>query len=212
MTKTKKKPLTLIIYILCFFAVWTVFELFIKDNINSQIIRSGVIKTVVWTLPAMILIHGFRDNVEIGLEEMFTTRVRWWRYLWVYALLAAWVMIGGLVRHNGLSFGLTPSELVTVLFVGITEEMVFRGWLLNVMVYDMPRWLAIILNTVLFLLIHFPRLIQEGVLLNTFTSFDFIGLIALGVIFSVSFLRSKNILIPITVHMFYDFMVFLFLT
>ena len=210
MTESKKKNLAVIGYCLCLFAVWTVFELFIKDHIGSQLIKE-VIKTAVWVFPAMFFIHKFHDTVQIGLNEMFVTKVKWWRYLWVYALLAVWVLLGGF-RPGGLSFTLDLDALIIVLFVGITEEMVFRGWLLNATVKDMPKWLAILINAVLFLLIHFPRLIQEGILISTFTSFNFIGLVALSVIFSVSFLKSKNILIPITLHMFYDLMAFVFLS
>jgi len=208
-TRTKKKYLALIIYCLCFYAVWTVFELYLKSNIGSQIIRSGVIKPLVWVLPAMLLVHQFRDTVQIGLKEMFVTKVKWWRYLWVYALLAAWVLLGGL--RYGLSFALDPDSLIIVLFVGITEEMAFRGWLLNATVKELPAWLAVTLNALLFLAIHFPRWIHEGIFVSTFASFNFAGIVALSVIFSVSFLKSKNILIPVTMHMFYDLLMFLFL-
>ena len=210
-TIAHKKNITLIVYCICFFAIWTVFELFVKDSINSQLIKSGVIKTAVWTLPAMLLIHSFHENVQIGLKEMFITKVKLWRYLWIYVLLAVWVLSGGLLRPDGLSFSIEPNALIIVLFVGITEEMVFRGWLLNAMVEDIPVWLAIAINAALFLLIHFPRWIQEGILLSTFTSFEFISIVALSVIFSLSFLRSKNILIPISMHMLYDLMIFVFL-
>jgi len=210
-TQTKKKYITLIIYCLCFFVVWSIFELNNKFYIASVLINSGVIKTAVWTLPAILLILKFHDTVQIGLKEMFTTKVKWPRYLWVYALLIVWVLLGGFFRPGGLSFSLDFNALIIVLFVGVTEEMVFRGWLLNAMLKDMPHWLAILINSVLFLLIHFPRLIREDILISTFTSFNFIGLIALSVIFSVSFLKSKNILIPITMHMLYDLMMFVFL-
>jgi membrane protease YdiL (CAAX protease family) len=160
----------------------------------------------------MILINKFRDTVQIGLKEMFSIKVKWWRYLWVYALLAVWVLLGGLTHPGGLSFALGFDELIIVLFVGITEEMVFRGWLLNAMVKDMSQWLAILINATLFLLIHFPRLIMEDALISAFTSFNFIGLVVLSFIFSVSFLKSKSILVPITMHMFYDLMMFVFLS
>ena len=207
--KAVKKNIALIIYIMCFFAIWTAFELLIKDHIGSQFIKSGLIKTAVWMLPAMLLVYKFQDTVQIGLKEMFVTKVKWWRYLWVYALLAVWVLLGGL--RGGLSFAIAPDTLIIVLFVGITEEMVFRGWLLNATVKDMPKWLAILINAILFLVIHFPRLIQEGTLISTFTSFNFIGLMALSAIFSISFLKSKNLFIPITMHMLYDLMAFVFL-
>jgi len=209
MAQTKKKYLALTIYCLCFYAIWTVFELFIKVNISSQFLKTGIIKTAVWVLPAMLLVHKFHDTVQIGLKEMFVTKVKWWRYLWIYALLAVWVLLGGL--RSGFFFSLEPDALIIVFFVGITEEMVFRGWLLNATVKDMPKWLAVLINAVLFLCIHFPRLIQEGVLLSTFTSYNFIGLLALSAIFSVSFLKSKNLFIPITMHMIYDLLAFVFL-
>ena len=210
MSQTKKKYLSLVIYTLCFYAVWMVFELYIKGNIGSQLIKTGVIKTAVWVLPAMWLVYQFRGTVQIGLKEMFVTKVKWWRYLWVYALLAVWVLLGG-IRYGGLSFDLTPDVLIITLFVGITEEMVFRGWLLNATVKELPTWAAVLINAVLFLAIHFPRWIQEGIFISTFTSLNFIGIVLLSVIFSLSFLKSKNLLIPITMHMLYDLMIFVLL-
>lgn len=211
MMKTKKKYLVLIIYCLCFYAIWTVFELHIKSNISSQIIKTVIVKNAVWTLPAVLLVHIFRDSVQIKLKEMFVTKVKWWRYLWVYALLAAWVLLGGLFQSGGLSFVIDPDAMIVVLFVGITEEMVFRGWLLNATVKDMPQWLAILLNAAMFLAIHFPRWVQEDIFISTFVSFNFIGLVILSAIFSIAFLRSKNILIPITMHMLYDLLMFVLL-
>ena len=210
MSQTKKKYLSLIIYTLCFYAIWTAFELYIKGSIGSQLLKTGVIKTTVWVLPAMLFVYKFRGTVQIGLKEMFITKVKWWRYLWVYVLLAVWVSLGG-IRYGGLSFNLNPDALIIVLFVGITEEMAFRGWLLNATVKDMPAWAAILINAVLFLAIHFPRWIQEGIFTSTFTSLNFIGIILLSVIFSISFLKSKNLLIPITMHMLYDLMIFVLL-
>ena len=207
---TKRKNLTLTVYCLCFFGIWTVFEFCVKPNIASQLIKSGVIKTVVWVLPAMLLVHKFRDTVQIGLKEMFVTKVKWWRYLWVYALLIAWVLLGGL-RSDGLSFVIDPDTLLIVLFVGITEEMVFRGWLLNATAGELPGWLAILINAAMFLLIHFPRFVQEGILISSFTSFNFVGLLVLGAIFGAAFLKSKNIMVPVTMHMVYDFVLIAFL-
>ena len=211
MTQTKKKYYALIVYCLCFYAIWTVFELWVKTNISSQFLKSGVIKTAVWVLPAVLLVYKFHDTVKIGLKEMFITKVKWWRYLWVYALLVIWVLLGGFFHPGGLSFVITLNSLIIVLFVGITEEMVFRGWLLNATVNEIPQWVAILINAALFLAIHFPRWIQEGIFISSFVSFNFIGIIVLSVIFSVSFLKSKNILIPITMHMLYDLAMFMFL-
>jgi len=210
MTRIQKKYTILILYCLCFFAVWTVFELFIKPQIDSQLLRTVVIKNTVWVLPAMLLVHALSGDVQVGLKEMFVTKVKWWRYLWVYALLAVWALLGGIFQPGGLTFELTFNELVIVLFVGITEEMVFRGWLLNATVKYLPPWLAILINAVLFMVIHFPRFIMEGTFIHEFTSFANVGLMVFSAILSISFLKSKNLLIPITMHMLYDLLMFVF--
>ena len=212
MTRIKKKYLILTIYCICFFAVWTVFELCIKPQIDSQLLRTAVIKNIVWVLPAMLLVHALRDDVQVGLKEMFVAKVKWWRYLWVYALLAGWALLGGILQPGGLVFEFSTDELVMVLFVGITEEMVFRGWLLNATVKDLPPWLAILINSVLFVLIHFPRYIQEGIFIYAFTSLAVVGLMIWSAIVSLSFLKSKNLLIPITMHMLYDFLAMAMIT
>lgn len=209
MTQTKKKYITLIIYCVCFYAIWALFVFRFEGTMFS--LWSGIIKTVVWVLPAMLLVHRFRDSVQISLKEMFTTKVNLFEHLWVYAVLVIWVLLGGIFQPGGFSFVIELDSMIIVLFVGITEEMVFRGWLLNATVDRMPQWLAIAINAILFLLIHFPRWISEGVFIGLITSFNFVGIIVLSVLFSHSFLKSRNILIPVTMHMLYDLMVFVLL-
>jgi len=209
MTQKKKKYIALIIYSLCFYAIWAVYVMCAEESIGS--VWSGLIKTTVWVLPAMLLVHKFRDSVQISLKEMFTAKVKFHQYVWVYALLAIWVLLGGFFHSGGLSFVIDFDSMVIVLFVGITEEMVFRGWLLNATIDDMPQWAALAINSAMFLAIHFPRWIQEGIFAGLFTSFSFVGIVALGAIFGISFIKSRNILIPVTMHMLYDLMMFVLL-
>lgn len=65
------------------------------------------------------------------------------------------------------------SDLIIVLFVGITEEMVFRGWLLNATVNEKKKWVSVIVNSLMFLFIHFPNWIHEGHLVENFQNFWF---------------------------------------
>jgi membrane protease YdiL (CAAX protease family) len=43
-----------------------------------------------------------------------------------------------------------------VLFEGVTEEIVFRGFLLNALLKKVKLFFAIIINQIMFLIIHFP--------------------------------------------------------
>lgn len=214
----QKKKSVLIIYIIVFYFVWTVFEFFIKDaidslipnNVLSQIVKSGIIKNLVWTVPAFILISKF--CVCITLKEMFTTRVNALKYLPLFILFTVYLLVGAILEKRGLAlakdFG--ADEIIIVLFVGLTEEMVFRGWLLNATITEENKWKCIIVNAVMFLVIHFPSWIYNGVFIRNFEEFGFVSVVVLSAIFSLTFMKSRNILIPITLHMYWDMLMFMF--
>lgn len=214
----QKKKSVLIIYIIVFYFVWTVFEFFIKDaidslipnNVLSQIVKSGIIKNLVWTVPAFILISKF--YVSITLKEMFTTKVNALKYLPLFILFTVYLLVGAIWEKGELvlakDFG--TDEIIIVLFVGLTEEMVFRGWLLNATITEENKWKCIIVNAVMFLVIHFPSWIHKGIFISSFTGFGFVSVVVLSVIFSMTFMKSRNILIPITLHMYWDLLMFMF--
>lgn len=216
----KRKKVVLIIYIIIFYSVWTIFERFGRDIIDknieaefiSQIVKSGLIKNLIWTLPAVLLIYHFRSDVYITLKEMVSTKVNWLKYLPVFAIFTVWILMGSILQNGKLeivsSFGM--NEVIIVAFVGLTEEMVFRGWLLNATICEDRKWGGILLNAILFLIIHFPIWIHKGIFLSSFADFSFLGIIALSIIFSLTFIKSKNILIPIALHMYWDLLMFMF--
>ena len=220
--KTEKKPKIpiIIIYSLVFYALWALWELFGRSAVGSvvsnefllEFITEGIIKVSVWVLPAVCLVRYFRDEVYIGLKDMFTNRVKLFKYIPVYLVFTAYSIIPVIITKGGLviSDSFSYAKLIGILFVGITEEMVFRGWLLNVTVSEKRKWLPIIINAVMFLLIHFPIWIKSGVFIDSFTSLNFLSVPILSVIFSWSFIKSKNIWIPITLHMYWDLLTDLF--
>lgn len=209
----------LLVYVLVFYGLWTVWEFFaspfisstVKNEYIAQFIKSGIIKNIVWTLPAFFLISHFKDSVYIGLKDMFTTRVILLKYLPIFALFTVHLLVGAVLRNGriAISKAFAPSDLIIVLFVGITEETVFRGWLLNAVFDEKHKWKYIIINAIMFLLIHFPKWIHTGAFFENIQNFGFIGIIVLSIIFSWTFIKSKNIIIPITLHMYWDLLVFM---
>lgn len=217
----KKKKIVLTIYTIIFYAIWATFELVVKDILNNsiknevlcQLLKSGIIKNLVWTFPAILLIQNFKSDVYITLREMFSTKVNWLKYLPIFAVFTVYVLAGSILNNGTMKivsdFGI--DEIIIVLFVGLTEEMVYRGWLLNATIREEKKWLYIIINAIMFLAIHFPVWIHTGVFFSAFTSLQFLEVIALSVIFSYTFIKSRNILVPITLHMYYDLLVFMFI-
>ena len=208
----------LVIYVLAFYGLWTVWELWgrsfistwVQNEYISQFIKSGVIKNTVWTLPAIILIRHFEADMNVGLKEMFTTRVQFIKYLPIYALLTVYLLAGAVLQKGRIAISETfgSSDLIIVLFVGITEEMVFRGWLLNATMGE-KNWIPVIINSIMFLFIHFPNWIHAGIFIENFLNLSFLSPVILGVIFGWTFIKSKNILIPISLHMYWDLLMFL---
>ncbi|MDR3277585.1 MAG: CPBP family intramembrane metalloprotease [Oscillospiraceae bacterium] len=203
---------TLILYCLCFYALWICFEFLLKPHIASAVIKTAVIKNAVWTLPACLLIHRYSNSVAITLREMFTRRVNWLRYLPVFALFAAYLFAGNMLLNGkiALSGAFSFDDAVSVLFVGLTEELVFRGWLLNAAAPGKNKRAAIAVNALMFLLIHIPSWIHRGELITNLQSFGFVSILVLSVVFSVTFLKSRSILIPAALHMFWDLIMLLF--
>lgn len=177
----------------------------------SQLIKSGVIKNIVWTLPAILLIKYFENDIYVSLRDMFTVNERLLKYLLIFFFFTAYLLIGAFWGKGKISVSDTFGwdNLIIVIFVGITEEMVFRGWLLNAMVGEKKKWVPVIINSLLFLFIHFPKWIYDGNLAANFRNLSFLSPIILSMIFSWGFIKSRNILIPILLHMYWDLLMFM---
>ena len=219
MTKEKKISV-MTIYIIIFYAIWIVFELIIKDFLDSvivnvnlcQFVKSGIIKNIVWTFPAIMLVKHYKNDVSISLKEMFDIRCNWIKYLPIFALFTIYLLVGALLLNGEIAIvdEFDIDKIIIVLFVGLTEEMVFRGWLLNATIQEDKKWKGIIINAIMFVVIHFPIWIHDGIFISCFTEFTFLSVLVLSVIFSWTFIKSRNILIPITLHMYWDLLVFMF--
>ncbi|UOO37764.1 CPBP family intramembrane metalloprotease [Oscillospiraceae bacterium CM] len=213
---------TLIIYCIVFYTLWAFVELIITPQISlldndlfETIIKTVLIKNIVWTGPAFLLIKYFKDDVYVSLKDMFFNTVNWLKYLPVFAFFTIYILVASCLLHGGIfvSPDFTYSTLIIVLFVGISEELVFRGWLLNATVKGCSKkqmWLMLILNAMLFLFIHFPIWIYEKTLFTNFKNMGFLCIIVLGIVFGRAFIKTKNIMVPISLHMYWDFLMFIF--
>ncbi|MBD5525800.1 MAG: hypothetical protein HDR04_15555 [Lachnospiraceae bacterium] len=100
----------LIIYVIVFYSIWTVWEFWIKTFISnifaneciSQLIKSGIIKNLVWTFPAILLVQYFKSDVCIPLKEMFSTKVNWLKYLPIYIFFTVYILAGAILKNGGV--------------------------------------------------------------------------------------------------------------
>ena len=205
-------PFKICIYLIIFFAVWSIRELVIQplfltpmDGIAEAAVGS-IIKLLVWTVPAALLIKHYHSDMWISLRDMFTTKPTWFSDAPIL-LLVFIPILQALFTHGTISISPTfePVRLIgAVIFVGITEEMVFRGLLLNTFLKKMDMKRAIGLNEVLFVLIHYPIWIYNGMNLTAILSAS-VSVFFIGAFFSYSFIRTRNIIVPIILHMMWNF-------
>lgn len=218
MTTTHKqvpnKVITL--YLLVFFLWWSIFELsgihFFASPL-AQKLASSIIKFSTWTVPAFFLMKKYSDSLYLPLNSLVKTKFNFRPCALILLLMLGYVLVGSWLQKGQLQFNqsLNPYELIdTFFFVGITEEIVFRGWLLNALMVKTSKTKAILFSSFLFLFIHFPIWLKTDSFIQNLTSGAFFNVLVLSAIYSITFLKSKNILVPILLHMIWNLSVLLF--
>lgn len=215
----KRVPISvLVLYSILFYLAWTLYEFLLRpylDSVQSEalstLLKDGLVKNIVWTVPALILIVKNGGRLFADLKEMFTFKKEDAKYLFVFLFFTVYLLLNLVIHGSRIEISDTfcLSDIIVVLFVGVTEELVFRGWLLNATL-ERGEELAIGINSLMFLCIHFPIWIYEGVFVTNFTSLGFLTIIMLSIIFGYVFAKTKNIILPITLHMYWDLLMFLF--
>lgn len=201
-------------YCAVFFTVWALRELVLRAPMDQALSPVGaalvgsVIKVLVWTVPALMLVHHYPEDMDT--PSLFSAPINWPRLGLMALALAAYNLMAALVTFGRIAVQpkFDPISLVgTVLFVGITEEMVFRGFLLNALLKKhMRAAAAIVITALLFVLIHFPFWISSGLPAKGLweVARSCLTIFLLGCVFGGSFLLDKNLLTPIILHMVWN--------
>lgn len=215
--RSSQKMPALIIHAVFFYVCWACWGLWIrpaiKEAMNGSLLfelGASAVKTLVWLVPALLLIRHFEPECLVGLKQMFTQKVPLKAVLiWtlIFFLFSGGTFFSGLfggTLHVNPEFSLKNNQWL--LIVGITEEALFRGWMLNATAKSEKDWKMLLLDAVMFLCIHFPGWIQKGKFISAFTGFGFLSIILFSVLAGCCFLKHKNLLLPVFLHMLYDFM------
>ena len=176
-------------------------------------ITSAVIKIAIWVIPVIFLVKVMeKDNPlsYLGLRYNFKNGLKW--VCWVsLVFLSYFVILNFIVLKSNIDFQMGLHEwLNIVLLVGITEEIVFRGFLLRKLMDSYKFWIANTITALLFVSIHFPiwfykDLFEFSYLLNGITTTFVLGII-LGFIYK----KSNSLWSVIIVHSLYNLLVSLF--
>jgi membrane protease YdiL (CAAX protease family) len=158
MSKSLKYPVFYLIYL---FIVWIAFRA--SGIVLPQEVDEFLIKPIIWLLPIFLILFIKRESVTslgITLKNLYPG-------IYLAMLLGLVFAIEGVVVNYikygqinlGTNIGGNPLyySLFISLITAISEETVFRGFLFNrFLKYFNNEYLAILLTSVFWLLIHIP--------------------------------------------------------
>ena len=213
MRTNSKLHIVLMIYTIIFYSLRSLLELYLKTKIGiDEFTKEVYIKCVVLLVPAILIHFNFSNDMFIKKEEMYLLNKKCWIAVPMMLLFAIYIIINEYLINGKLeineSFGI--NTVVEVLSIAAGEEMVFRGLFLSAILRDKKKYLAVFINSLLFLAIHFPVWIQSGTFISAFTSGGFITVLLLSCIFSFAFIKTKSIWTAVFLHFGWDFLLFIF--
>jgi hypothetical protein len=80
----------------------------------------------------------------------------------------------------------------TLLILAFSEELLFRGYVLNNLMESFNKWAALIISAVLFALFHLGN---PGI-----STIPFVSIFLAGILFGINYVYTKNLWFPILLH------------
>lgn len=209
---------TIGVYFIIFYALWCIRELWLVQYLElldsvPKAIASAIIKIVIWILPVIILVK-VKDRIEpfsyLGLRHNFRKGLKWagWASL---VLISYFVVLNFTILDQSVDFGIGFNEwLNTILLVGITEEIVFRGFLLRKLMDSFRFLIANTITALLFVSIHFPIWIYKGLFEFPYILGSIVTAFVLGMTFGFVYKKSNSLWSVIIIHSLYNFLVSIF--
>jgi membrane protease YdiL (CAAX protease family) len=188
----QKQSRELLVFIFCFFVVWSIRATClssIDQSIASDSVRtiySNLIKSLLWVLPAFGFACWVRKTSPLsylGFSTLPSIR-QWGLYLTAMGLFFGLVigfetLLGRkTLSMAGISISITVSGFLFHFVSPLIEETMFRGLLMKEFLRLLPGWKANIAISMLFAGIHLPFWLwhdgwTQSVLANTFGVFIF---------------------------------------
>ncbi|KKR11848.1 MAG: hypothetical protein UT39_C0002G0029 [Candidatus Woesebacteria bacterium GW2011_GWA1_39_21] len=202
-----------LLYFLYLFIGWSIYRIGFKF---SDSLEELYIKPIIWLLPFLYLIPKEKLKIAdlgITVKNFFPS---------IYLSLALGVgfaflgIIANMAKYGGIDFGANIGSgfFATALFISfatsVTEEFVFRGYLLGRLMRKFDEWMSVALATVLWTAIHVPIIFFvwgiSGMQIAVYLGLTFIY----GLGASVVFVRTKNLVAPTLLHVLWEWPVILF--
>lgn len=206
----------LVIYIVIFFIIWAIYEIgiapYIENNYSENILVFSklIIKLFVWIIPVFLYLKFYdkvnplsylklKDNIKQGLIGAIILSLFFITYSGIRAYL-----IGNIRLDLNLSIN---TWINAIIFVGFTEEILFRGFFLK-KIWDKSSFKkAMIVSSLLFVFIHYPIWFVRGKLIFPNLISSSIYVFAVGILEAYIFKKTDSLWSCIISHSIHNFIV-----
>ncbi len=178
----------------------------------------GYISRLIWAIPFLLLIVSNKQKGSISSKEIFRFHFHWKSFLTVFVLSTMFVLVKMFFNHGG--WWINPNiiflqELSKYLIVGFVEELVYRGFGLNMLSSFLSERTAIVVSSSFFSAVHIPAYFIhwycDGIFSLTELLIQVVTAFISGLIFGVVFSKSKSVWSSAIIHFWYDFIYVLFI-
>lgn len=218
----KNKKMTAAVWssVILLFVIFTFFILYAMtpiydyfgDIAGAFIVQA--VKIITHVIPAVLLARTFQNDLYFGFKESFTTKPPKKDLFLAFGVCLTFIILYILYvpLRYGYSYHWNPAlmtipDIISLAFVGVTEEFFFRLWLFNAILKEDNQFTAALVCSVLFLVIHFPAWSLDGSLMDSFRHMTFFWIFILGFLYTWSYLKTKNIFVPIIIHTIANFLI-----
>ena len=176
----------------------------ISSSLFSVVLQEAIMLISI-LLAAYIIVCFWEKKPFSDLGFSFIGRGKdiWWGFLialMIYAIGFAVSLLFGWVKIVDVGFSAKDFfyYLILMLFVGMVEELMCRGFLLGRMLnVGMHPLFALILSSLVFAALHLGN---DGI-----TWFAFVNLVLAGILLGTTYLYTRNLAFPIILHCFWNF-------
>ncbi|MFJ7183958.1 CPBP family intramembrane glutamic endopeptidase [Lysinibacillus xylanilyticus] len=203
---------TMIGFLLIFYFVWTIKELWLIDYIysfgnNISSLLEALVKGLIWIVPTWLYIKYYLHtnpfeylrvnvNVKIGL---------FWGVVLSLLIGLYFAFETYIINQQSFQFSLSIDDYLNgFLMAGIAEEIVFRGLILQEINKKMAFWKANIITALLFLVIHYPVWIYNEIFFHFGTH---VYIFILGILFGFVYKKTGSLWSVIIFHALHNFFV-----
>ncbi|MCH5461433.1 CPBP family intramembrane metalloprotease [Lactobacillus sp. LC28-10] len=202
-----------------FLVLWFVIQVFVNVPIinlsrgwTQELLTDGV-KILIWLGIGLFMIHRTKKN-QFEVERPFQVNLKFKPLYITLAAIVIYMLVSAFIQRHSIGIVATfnPTMLLQdFLVVGICEETVFRGYLLNRLrkIVDSEQS-ALIIQAILFALVHLPKYLTTYPVPSVLTILGQLVTVAiLGYLFGWLFLRSRSLWPGIIVHSVWDLLIVL---